>query len=48
MPAKDDEEHLKPYYVLDDSFDNHLDILGDFEYGYFNDVKSIQFKGNII
>ena len=48
VPAKDDEEHLKPYYVLDDSFDNHLDVLGDFEYGYFNDVKSIQFKGNII
>lgn len=48
VPDETDESHLKPYYVVDDSFNKQLDIMGDFEYGYFNDVKSIQFKGTVI
>ena len=37
-----------PYYIVDDAFAKQIDILGDFDYGYFNDVKSIQFMGSIV
>lgn len=47
-PDKDDESHTMPYYIVDDAFAKQIDILGDFDYGYFNDVKSIQFMGSIV
>ena len=47
-PDKDDESHATPYYIVDDAFAKQIDILGDFDYGYFNDVKSIQFMGSIV
>ena len=47
-PDKDDESHTAPYYIVNNDFAKQIDILGDFDYGYFNNVKSIQFMGSII
>lgn len=46
-PGKDDPDHRFPYWVSDD-LPVDLNILGKFEYNYYNDIKSIQFVGMIV